>query len=245
MSSGLGPNRALLLAVARRFDHLVKEVVFVGGQVAELLITSPGATRIRPTVDVDVVVEASTRIEYQKLEARLKDLGIRHDSREGAPLCRWLTPENIGIDIMPPDPSVLGFTNRWYELALSTSVDYSLADDISIRIPTAPVFLGTKWEAFHQRGGRDMLASHDLEDIISVVAGRPEITDEVRAAPRHLSEYLGLQSETLLQDESVRYALQGALPDSAQLPELIGQVLGRFTEISVIGNSDHSGQESD
>lgn len=49
-SSGNGPvsdpaslNRAVLEAVARRIEPLLGEVVFVGGQVSELLITSRGA----------------------------------------------------------------------------------------------------------------------------------------------------------------------------------------------------------
>jgi hypothetical protein len=35
--------------------------VFVGGQVAELLVTDPAAVRVRPTDDVDVVVPITTR----------------------------------------------------------------------------------------------------------------------------------------------------------------------------------------
>jgi hypothetical protein len=36
-------------------------------------------------------------------------------------------------------------------------------------------FVATKFEAFHGRGNNDHLASHDLEDIITVVDGRPEL----------------------------------------------------------------------
>lgn len=39
------PNRDALLRVARGLGALLDELVFVGGQVAELLITDPGATR--------------------------------------------------------------------------------------------------------------------------------------------------------------------------------------------------------
>jgi hypothetical protein len=42
------PNRELLLRVARRLGPVLDELVFVGGQVAELLVTDPAAVRVRP-----------------------------------------------------------------------------------------------------------------------------------------------------------------------------------------------------
>jgi len=44
-----------------------------------------------------------------------------------------------------------------------------------ISLIAAPVFIATKLEAFHDRGGGDFLASHDLEDIVTVVDGRPGV----------------------------------------------------------------------
>ena len=72
MSDPASLNRTVLEAVARRIEPLLGEVVFVGGQVAELLITSRGATRVRPTTDVDIVVQASTRLGYGEIEERLR-----------------------------------------------------------------------------------------------------------------------------------------------------------------------------
>ena len=66
------PNRAILVSVARPIQPLLGEVVFVGGQVAELLVTDPAATRVRPTTDVDIVVEASSRLRYHDIEERLR-----------------------------------------------------------------------------------------------------------------------------------------------------------------------------
>jgi hypothetical protein len=53
-----------------------------------------------------------------------------------------------------------------------------------IKLITAPAFLGTKFEAYSDRGGGDMLASHDLEDIINVLDGRPGLLEEVEMRPR-------------------------------------------------------------
>jgi hypothetical protein len=59
-----------------------------------------------------------------------------------------------------------------------------------IKLITAPAFLGTKFEAYSDRGAGDMLASHDLEDIINVLDGRPGLLEEVENAPAELRAYL-------------------------------------------------------
>lgn len=41
MTSAESPNRVVLKAVAERIEELLSEVVFVGGQVVELLILIP------------------------------------------------------------------------------------------------------------------------------------------------------------------------------------------------------------
>jgi hypothetical protein len=43
VSRGASPNRAVLERIARRLGPLLDEVVFVGGQVAELLVTDSAA----------------------------------------------------------------------------------------------------------------------------------------------------------------------------------------------------------
>lgn len=83
------PNRAMLVAVAPRLDPLLDDLVFVGGQVAELLITDPAGVRIRGTDDVDVIVKATTRTQYETFSEKLRALGPRLDTSEGAPVCRW------------------------------------------------------------------------------------------------------------------------------------------------------------
>jgi hypothetical protein len=50
------------------------------------------------------------------------------------------------------------------------------------RIVTPPLFIATKREAFHGRGANDIFGSRDLEDVVTLVDGRPTITAEVAAA---------------------------------------------------------------
>ncbi len=94
---------------------------------------------------------------------------------------------------MPLDAGVLGFTNRWYRSGVVTAEEVSLAEDTTIRILNPPHFLASKMEAYGGRGGDDPFMSHDLEDVISVLAGRPDCVKEVQAAGPELAHWLGAQ----------------------------------------------------
>ena len=82
---------------------------------------------------------------------------------------------------MPLDEKILGLSNRWYRAAMESSVTERLSDDLEIRIVKGPFFIATKFEAFKGRGKGDYFGSHDLEDLISVVDGRPALVTDVQA----------------------------------------------------------------
>jgi hypothetical protein len=198
---------ASLRTVARALGTLNKDVVYVGGITASLLVTDPGAPTGRPTQDVDLVIEVASRTEYQtKLRKRLIRCGFREDSREGAPICRWLLGQ-IVVDIMPIRPGVLGFSNEWYEHARTTAKMIALPRDddgvVSIQVVAGPAFCATKVVAWKNRGGGDLLHS-DIEDIIAVVDGRPELLGEIEADIPELRRFLA---------ESVRGLLAAGLED--------------------------------
>lgn len=203
----------------------------MGGQVTELLVTDVTLVQVRATSDVDVVVSVSTRVSYRRFEERLVGLGFRQDTSEGAPLCRWSTPSGETVDVMSSEAQILGFSNRWYAAALDTSRPFQLADDLTIRIPSSPVFLATKLEAWKDRGGNDPMSSWDLGDVISVVAGRPELPGEVNEAPRGIRRWLARSFDSLLAHSDIEYAISGTLRYSAPSPEALDLVLNRMRSI--------------
>jgi len=180
------PNRELFESVVSLLAPILDELVFVGGCTTGIFVTDPAAGGIRPTKDVDAIVDVTSYAQYTALSDRLRSLGLVEDATEGAPLCRW-RQSNVIVDVMPIDESVLGFSNRWYPMAIDTAQPFDIAGH-SARIVTPPLFIATKLEAFHDRGGDDVFASHDLEDIITVVDGRPTIVDDVGAADRELRD---------------------------------------------------------
>ena len=58
----------MLQQVAQGLGDLREEMVFIGGAVTELYADDPAASDIRPTIDVDCVVELGTRKAYYELE---------------------------------------------------------------------------------------------------------------------------------------------------------------------------------
>jgi hypothetical protein len=224
-------NVEMLQRAAKALGDLKDEVVFVGGAVVDLFITDPAAPRPRFTQDVDVVVEVTTYGAWAELGERLRALGFREDRREGAPLCRWLF-EDLVIDVMPALERVLGFTNRWYRQAKKESEERKLPGGVLIRAVTSPLFLVTKIEAFGSRGGGDFVASHDLEDIIAVVDGRPALADEVQRAPAQLRRYLATSIGRWLEEPDFLAAVPGHLPGDAASQARAPVVLERLRVIA-------------
>ncbi|MCO5296768.1 MAG: hypothetical protein M9921_07920 [Fimbriimonadaceae bacterium] len=174
-------------------------MAFLGGAVVGLLVTDPAAREPRPTQDVDVVVELATKREYDSLEERLRELGFQN-VMEG-PICRFRHGDHL-LDVMPTSEEVLGFGNPWYSEALAEAVEMDLGEGVSGRVITAPYFLATKLAAFdspHREGHRDLVASRDFEDVVTVVDGRQAVVYEVARSRPGLKAYLA---------ERIRY-LQG------------------------------------
>jgi hypothetical protein len=225
------PNLILLERAAEQLFPLLNEVVFVGGCATGLLIDDPGAAAVRKTYDVDIIAEIASYAEYGVFSEQLRRLKFTEDTTEGAPLCRWKYLD-LTLDVMPLDPGILGFSNRWYEGALRASQLLVLQNGNRIRAITAPYFLGTKMEAFRGRGKDDYFASHDLEDFVAVVDGRRNIEEELITAPQDLQIYIGSAVTQLLREPRFLDALPGyLLPDVANQAR-IGAMLRKLAAIA-------------
>jgi len=223
-------NLEQLITAARLLRPLLGELVFVGGTVTGLLITDEAAADPRPTLDVDAIAEITSYAQYAGFGDRLRALGFREDTTEGAPLCRWVHGRTI-LDVMPLDEKVLGFSNRWYRAAMKAAVTRSLADDLEIRVVTAPCYIATKLAAFRGRGKGDLFGSRDLEDLISVVDGRAELVTEVRAEAVDLRAYVRAGIKSLLATPGFSDALPGYLLPDAASQSRIGIVRRRLEEL--------------
>jgi len=217
-------NIRMIIHVAKRLGDLRDKVVFVGGCATGLFITDPAMPEVRATQDVDVIVEVTSRMEYYRLEEELRSRGFKQDLSENAPICRWLV-DVIKVDIMPTQEEILGFSNRWYLPAIKNADHIKLENELTIKLVSPPYFLATKIDAFKGRGGGDYMASHDMEDIITILDGRPEIVSEIRSSSDDLKDFLSRTFRILLASDEFLDSIPGHLsPDRAsqtRLPLLI------------------------
>ncbi len=199
-----------LETAAALLGPLLDEVVFVGGATIHLWITEPGAPPARATEDVDVVCEVATRVKYHRLGDRLRKRGLQEVM--GAPvICRWRSDDpQLVLDVMPTDPDILGFSNPWYEEAISSAVTVALESGAEIRAAATPALVATKLCAWKGRGEGDLLRSLDIHDVLTLIDGRPELIEEVASAAPDLRTYIRDELGELRAEHYFDYAVQSA-----------------------------------
>lgn len=226
-------NLELLTEAARLLQPLLDELVFVGGSTTALLITDKAAAEVRPTYDVDAIAEISSYAAYADFSERLRRCGFVEDTSEGAPICRWRQKKTI-LDVMPLDEKILGFSNRWYKPAMDSAVVHELEPDLRIRAVNAVYFCATKSEAFAGRGKHDYQSSHDLEDLVAVVDGRPELAEEIHSGPEDVRAFVAAEIRKLLATREFLDALPGyLLPDHASQAR-VSILLDRLKKIAAL-----------
>jgi len=170
----------MLERVAAVLSGLEKPIVFIGGATIPLYLDDMAALEARATKDIDCVVEITSRSAYYQFSETLRQIGLQESPSEGV-ICRWLLGELI-VDIMPVAAEVLGFANRWYLPGIHRSIPYILPSGRQILIFAIPDLLAAKIEAFENRGQGDFYGSADLEDIVSLLDGCPNVEPEVQQA---------------------------------------------------------------
>jgi len=217
----------LLSKVAKSLATLRWKTVYLGGSTTHLHLTDAHAPQPELTDDVDVVVDVSSPVEFQvQLREALRALGAKEDTSEDAPTCRWLL-NGLKVDVMSPNADVLDFSNRWYPLAIATAGEHQLPDGTVIRLIHGPVFLATKLEAYRGRG-TDCLSSKDVEDIIALLDGRPELAQELSLMPVDLGTFVAQALTELRQELNFGYAVEGYLHEH---PERAPDVHARIDNI--------------
>jgi predicted nucleotidyltransferase len=215
--------------VAARLQAADVPFAFVGGAVVCVLVDDPTLTEIRPTKDVDVIVEIVTRVDYYVLEERLRATGFQHDISEGAPICRWVV-DQCRVDIMPTDPAPLGMNSKWFPEALALAEMKDLGEGQQAKVIAPALFIATKLEAFKDRGKGDYYGSHDLEDIITLVDGRATVVADVTDAPQPVRNYVAHWFREIFGNSDFQDAFPGHL--SALSRARAPLVLQRFQAIA-------------
>jgi len=223
-------NLRMLEFVARKLGELNDEVVYLGGCTTALFINDPLSLDVRPTLDVDCIIDVLSLGQYYKFEEKLKEKGF-HRSMQDDVTCRWHY-DDIILDVMPTDENILGWGNFWYKEAIKHAVIHQIAEDISIKSVTAPYFLATKIEAFKSRGNNDFLGSHDFEDIITVIAGCVDIDKQVHVSNDDLKSHLKLIFNEFVKNDQFTQSLPGHVSDGPVTMQRVQTVMERIEKLA-------------
>jgi len=188
-------NITRIKAVYDALEELAAEVIFIGGAVVSLYADRP-SLEIRPTDDVDILIELLDYNGYAAIEEKLRKKGFVNDIASGV-VCRYII-NGIIVDVMPTDENILGFSNKWYPEAFKNAGYIMLDVNHTIRIFSAVYFIAVKMEAFKNRGNGDGRTSSDFEDIVFILNYRNAFWDELAAAPENVKQYLQQNFKELL-----------------------------------------------
>lgn len=206
--------------VATALDDLSDEVVFVGGCVTGLLVDDEFTLeQIRFTEDVDLIVNIITHADWRLLLKKLRSRGFTEDMADTV-ICR-MRLGGLKVDIMPVEEKILGFANRWYADAIKKPFNYKLSPVRKVNILSPVYFVATKLEAYNGRGNKDVLASHDIEDLLTVFDGRSTIVDDMKQAESKVRKYIIDQMRLLLDNVQFEYAIQSVARGDRAREQLI------------------------
>jgi predicted nucleotidyltransferase len=103
-------------------------------------------------------------------------------------MCRWLY-EGCRVEILSAKSKDLGFTNRWYEPAMSHPKTVHLQNGLCIKLFELPWFIASKMKAVLSRGWKDLRSSHNFEDIVYLWDNIPTMITEMKRVPPDLNSY--------------------------------------------------------
>lgn len=108
-------NITRIKSVFHALGELREKVVFVGGATVSLYIDSK-TEEIRPTDDIDVVIEIYTHQEYAAIDEKLRKPGFLNDQTSGI-ICRYVI-HGIMVDVIPAQGEALCIDplNGWTKL---------------------------------------------------------------------------------------------------------------------------------
>ncbi|HLP78699.1 MAG TPA: hypothetical protein VK327_17475 [Candidatus Paceibacterota bacterium] len=231
--AGIDPS--VLALVAEKLDRLGFNYAFIGGAIVGFLLDDVELSPVRPTDDLDIILEVLAARRYSDIEQKLRDAGFTHDTRQGAPICRWML-HGLTIDIMPTEGGFLGLNTNWFKEALASATIRRI-DRFSLKIISPVAFIATKLAAFADRGKGDYFGSHDIEDLITVVDGRAAIVDEIASAPAVLRRFIVSAFQTVFQSDDFHEALAGYLPSDEANQKRLPRLREKLTLISALGRA--------
>ncbi|KTD10852.1 hypothetical protein Lgra_1818 [Legionella gratiana] len=222
-------NKEALYQAATLLKDLNEQVVYVGGRIVGLLITDLIEDDVRPTYDIDVALDLGKTdiVTHYSLQKKLESLGFKPDGNIN---CRYVL-DDFMIDVMYTDGALQGINSNWYQAGFDNALEIQIKDK-KIKILNAVYFIATKLEAFTDRAykNNDYWDCKDLEDIINVINGRPELLVEIMNSPKDVVQFISGYFKKLIEDPKWLEAIKAI----ARLERSRNIVLSAIEKISAL-----------
>ena len=222
-------NNEALYKAATLLKDLNEHVVYVGGRIVGLLITDLIEDDVRPTYDIDVALDLGRTdiVAHYSLQKKLESLGFKPDGNVN---CRYVL-DDFMIDVMYTDGVLQGINSNWYQAGFDNAIEIQIKDK-KLKILNAVYFIATKLEAFTDRAykNKDYWDCKDLEDIINVINGRPELLIEIMNSPKDVVQFISGYFKKLIEDPKWLEAIKAI----ARLERSRNIVLGAIEKISTL-----------
>lgn len=184
------PQLENLARVAAALRGIPERFVFAGAGILPLLLDAEYRGPVRGTNDTDLVVPVLHYGEWARLRDALVPRGFRERADVAVPrqILFWLG--DLAVDFIPARMKEFGTENRWLSLGFDLAEPHRLeSGEVVLRLP-ASAWLAAKCFAFEQRGRQDPLMSRDLDDIVTLLAGRAAVVRDVRRAPPEMCAFI-------------------------------------------------------
>ena len=204
-----------------------RKFCIVGGAISSFYLEDNVSAKIRPTKDVDCVIEVLDYLSFTDLEKSLITLGFIHDLDSGV-ICRWKYGE-ITVDIIPSESEkILGFTNIWYKDGMKNSLSKQIGGVTIYYFPLS-YYIASKIEAFKNRGHHDYYSSNDFEDIVLILEGRRNL-NEFYEFPDEIIIYLRREFGIMIKDTKFESAVYGHLEQTPVIQKRFERIIGFLKE---------------
>lgn len=201
-------NRLVTKKIALALEELNEQVVYVGGAVVSLYVDDPTADDVRPTKDLDLTMKIASLSELESIRQTLSEKGFVQSAMDSV-VCRFRY-DDILVDVMATKPIGWAPGNRWFEQGIDQAISKDL-EGLSIRILPLPYFLATKFDAFFDRGIKDLWASHDYEDIVYLFNHVTDISEQILSSDEVVQKYLAACATQILGNRSFQEAIMANL----------------------------------
>lgn len=201
-------NLGVIKKVAQALGELNERVVFVGGAVVSLYINDSAADDVRPTKDVDISLEILSVGDLENLRLDLIDKGFRQRMNEKV-ICRFFYDE-VKVDVMSTQAIGWAPSDKWYGPGFKHLQEIKI-ENVLVRILPLAYYLASKFDAYHDRGGKDPRTSHDFEDIIYILDNRIDLVETILNSPEDVLNFIKAEFQNILADSTSQEAVLGNL----------------------------------